>query len=182
MRPYRVISYLNRLLRRPSVVGFKLMYTQLRAHPEILPYAAIRRMRIVHLTRANLIDVIVSENLAKATGTSHSPVGALTATPMVRLDPGTLVKRISRLRANASRARRLISLVTCPTLEVTYEKLLKDGNELSGVLRFLGIHASTIHVESSLAKRGTSTHRDAILNYNEVREALKSTSYMDMLR
>jgi hypothetical protein len=60
--------------------------------------------------------------------------------------------------------------------------LLTDGNEFSGVLRFLGIRTRSVHLESRLAKRGARTHRDAILNYNEVREALESTSYMDMLR
>src|SRR5687768_11132775 len=67
--PY-VFSYLNTLYRPPRTVGFKLMYGQLRKHPEILTYMMIRRLRVVHLIRRNHIDVIVSEEVAKLTGTS----------------------------------------------------------------------------------------------------------------
>jgi hypothetical protein len=83
MRVTRVFSYLNRLYRAPRTVGFKLMYTQLREYPEILAYLAIRRIRVVRLTGRNQLDVIVSDDLARLTGTSHAEAGSKSGIPMV---------------------------------------------------------------------------------------------------
>src|SRR5688572_22652128 len=40
----KVLSYLSALYRAQGTVGFKLMYSQLREHPEILVYLAARRV------------------------------------------------------------------------------------------------------------------------------------------
>jgi hypothetical protein len=182
MRVTRVFSYLNRLYRAPRTIGFKLMYTQLRAYPEILAYLAIRRIRVVHLTRRNQIDVIVSDERARITGTSHAEAGSESGVPMVHLDPATLVARIRRrIRASAV-ARNLIRLSTCPCLEVTYEALLEGEQGFGRIFKFLNIPIPAGKLKSSLAKRGSGSHRDSIANYDEVRQALLVTSFASMLR
>jgi LPS sulfotransferase NodH len=181
-RVIKLFSYLNGLYRAPRTCGFKLMYTQLRAYPEILAYLAIRRVRIVHLTRCNHLDVIVSEELAKLTGISHAQVGTKAVAPMVSLDPATLVERMSRLRRMSAEARRLIRLSMCPCFEVTYEALLNGDQEFLPVLRFLGIAQPTAHLQSSLAKRGARSHRESISNYDQIRQVLHSTPFLSLLR
>jgi hypothetical protein len=178
----RVFSYLNELYRAPRTVGFKLMYAQLRKHPEILAYMAVRRLRVVHLMRRNYIDVIVSEELAKLTGTSHARAGTRTEVPLVYLNPATLVDQIRRLSRRSREARRLIRLSTCAILETTYEELLEGEREFVRILRFLGVSRPATQMQSHLAKRGTRSHRDAIANYAEVEQALNSTPFSRMLR
>jgi LPS sulfotransferase NodH len=158
------------------------MYTQLRRYPEIVVYLAVRRVRIVHLTRRNHIDVIVSEQLARLTGTSHAKAGTAIAIPMVYLDPATLVDRIHTLNKKAAHARRLIRLFTCPVLEAAYEELLEGEQEFLRILDFLGVPRPATQAQSNLAKRGARTHRDAIVNYEEVRQVLNSTPFLSMLR
>jgi hypothetical protein len=158
------------------------MYAQLRKHPEILAYMAVQRIRVVHLMRRNHIDVIVSEELARLTGTSHARAGTRTDVPMVYLNPATLVDRIRRLSRRVGEARRLIRLSTCPILEATYEELLEGERECVRILRFLGISPSGSQVQSNLAKRGARNHREAIANYDEVRQTLSSTPFSIMLR
>jgi LPS sulfotransferase NodH len=181
-RAARVFSYLTELYRGQSTIGFKLMYSQLRRHPEIFAFMAFRRLRVVHLTRRNHIDVIISEELAKVTGASHAQVGKKTDVPMVYLDPTTLVDRIRRRNRKPKQARCLIWLSACPSIEVTYEALLEEKQEFARILDFLGIACPTTQKQSNLVKRGARSHRDAIANYDEVSQVLKSTPFSNMLR
>lgn len=181
-RPLRVYSYLNRLYRTPSAVGFKLMYGQLGQYPEIICYLAFRRVRVVHLTRSNYLDVIVSEELAKLTGVSHAKAGASMGLPMVRLDASTLVDRLRRVGSKARYVRMLMRLSMCPMLEVTYEALVDGQREFERVLGFLELPMPMTQIESDLSKRGARTHQEAIANFDEIRQVLISTPFSAMLR
>jgi LPS sulfotransferase NodH len=158
------------------------MYSQLRKHPEILAYMAVRRVHVVHLIRVNHIDVIVSEELARLTGKSHVEAGTRTDVPLVYLNPETLIDRIQKLSSRPRKVRRMLQLSTCPRVEVTYEALVAGEQELARILRFLGISHPASHVKSSFEKRGTTRHREAIVNYDEVRQALRATPFLNMLR
>jgi LPS sulfotransferase NodH len=178
----RVVSYLNRLYRTPRSVGFKLMYTQLRRYPEILAYCALRRIKIVHLTRLNQIDVIVSDELARVTGASHAQAGREPRSQKVHLSASSITGQIDRLCRKARQADRLIKLSSCPTLEVRYESLLESEIEFARVLDFLDVVKSTEPIRSKLVKRGQRDHCEAIANYEEIRRELASTPYLWMLR
>jgi hypothetical protein len=181
-RPLRVIVYLERLYRRTGTVGFKLMYSQLRQQPEILVYLALRRVRIVHLVRKNHLDVIVSEELARVTGTSHVVAGDKIDTPAVTLDAATLVDRIGALERNVARARRMIRLSACPSIEVCYEALLDGDAELDRIRSFLDIPLKPLRPQSNLIKRGARSHREAITNFNEVTRALSGTPFLSLVK
>jgi hypothetical protein len=177
-----VFSYLNKLYGRAPTVGFKLMYSQFRQYPELFAYVASRRLRIVHLTRLNQIDVVVSEERARETGVSHIRAGSSSGPISVHLDPATLIDRLRRLSKKPGKTRALLKFACCPTLEVTYEALVDDPEEFLRVLDFLGVAGRNPVSKSSLEKRGVRTHREAISNYEEVRRVLASTPFLDMLR
>lgn len=120
-RILRVVSYLNELFRTPHTVGFKLMYAQIRKHSEMFACMAFRRLRKVHLTSGNQIDVIISEVLTRLTGTSPARVGEMAEPPMVYSDPFTSIDRIRQSSKRPGQVRRLIGLSNCPVIEVTYE-------------------------------------------------------------
>lgn len=180
MRVRKVFRYLDALYMSNAKTGFKLMYTQLRSYPEILAYFALRSVRIVHLLRANALDAVVSEELARLTGASHVRADEVRDVPQVVIDTTTLVDRLSSRRNASRKARVLVCLSRCPAIEVTYEKLVAQCGEFARVCEFLGVS----HVEgvaSHLQKRGTGRHRDAIANYEEVRSVLRSSRFADML-
>lgn len=181
-RAQRVFAYLDELYRVPRIVGFKLMYGQLRRYPEVLAFLALRRVRVVHLVRHNHLDVIVSEELAKLTGTSHVAAGSNVDALKVHLDPGTLADRMYRRNRRPRQARCVLRLSTCRCLETSYEALLENEQEFARVINFLGIANPAPKPESSLAKRGGRSHRDAISNYDEVVRALSSTPFSGLLR
>jgi LPS sulfotransferase NodH len=177
-----VFAYLTSLYRVPRTVGFKLMYGQLLRYPEILVFLAFRRVRIVHLVRRNHLDAIISEDLAKLTGASHISADTQLQVPKVHLDTATLADRIRRRNQRPSQARWMMRLSTCPYIEVDYESLVEGESEFARIADFIGIEVSPIRGKSSLAKRGSQSHRDSISNYDEVRDALSSTRYSGMLR
>jgi LPS sulfotransferase NodH len=178
----RIFSYLNELYRAPRTVGFKLMYKQLRNYPEILAYLAVNRVRIVHLIRSNQLDVVVSEELARLTGVSHTQARSLTAVPMVHIDPETIVNRLTKLQEKPKKVRQLIRPFTYPMLEVTYEALLDDGNAFEQVLNYLGVQASQTEAGSILVKRGVLSHRESIANYDEIKHRLSSSPFAHFVR
>jgi hypothetical protein len=177
-----VFSYLDELYERAPTVGFKLMYSQFRQYPELFAYLANRSLRVVHLTRLNQIDVLVSEERARETGVSHIRAGSRSGPISVHLDPATLIERLRRLNKKPGQVRALLKFGCCPTLEVNYEALLEDHGEFLRVLEFVGVASRDPGYGSSLEKRGVSTHREAISNYEEVRRVLASTPFLDMLR
>ena len=177
-----LFSYLDELYRRAATVGFKLMYSQIRQYPELIAYIARRGLRIVHLTRLNQIDVLISEERARETGVSHIQAGSRSGPVSVHLDAATLVERLQRLDRNARQVRTLLKLARCPTVEVHYESLLVEGGEFLRVLKFLEVAARDPGSGSSLEKRGVTSHREAISNYEEIRGLLATTPFRDMLR
>ncbi len=177
-----VWTYLNGLYRRSRTVGFKLMYPQLRQYPELFVYFVSRRVRIVHLTRMNQLDVIISEERARVSGVSHIQAGAKRESASVSLNAATLVDRIRRLNSKPNQARRMLKWGKCQTLEITYEALLADTQEFARILSFLGIEDTSIELQSSLEKRGVLKHQEAVSNFEEVRRVLERTPYGHMLR
>ncbi len=172
-RPFAVFRYLENFYARKTAAGFKLMYSQLREYPEILPWLAWRRLPVVHLIRANHLDVIISERLADATGTSHATVEEGGGKPLrVTLDPGELLPRIRRLEGKQRAMRRLLALLSNPCLETTYEDLCSDPGAFDQVHAFLRIDGALVRGDTRLVKRQRARHEDVIVNYAEVRDAL----------
>ena len=156
------------------------MYTQLRSYPEMLAYFAVRRVRIVHLVRYNVLDVVISEELARITGASHVRAGGIGEAPKVTLDTGTLIDRLNARQRADRAAKLLIGLAACRSVQVSYERLLHETGEFSKLCEFLSV-PRVFMATSQLEKRGTGLHRMAIANYDEVQTTLKSTPYETML-
>lgn len=88
----------------------------------------------------------MSEELAKVTGSSHVQAGMKAETPLVRLDPTTLVDNLLK-RDRQPRAARLLSrLLAFPVLEVTYWELLEGEREFSRFAKFLEIAKPLLEV------------------------------------
>jgi LPS sulfotransferase NodH len=178
LRPRATWRYLSSLYERDRCVGFKLMYTHLRNYPEILPYAMTRNIRIVHLVRSNHLDTVISEQLARLTGDSHTIKDDWRMERAIRLDPGETVDAV-RKRA---RQVRLMSLM-CRTignrsLTVCYEELVQDYTlTMRRVCNFLDIRSSGDFQQTRLKKRQTREKREVIGNYDDIEAALSRHGY-----
>ena len=140
LRPFSVWSYLDELYARPGRVGFKLMYKQLGAFPEILPYFLRRRMRVIHLVRRNHLDVMLSYAVKASLGHAHLMVGqSAPETLKVDLDTGSLVRKMAWLQKQQDIARTMLRLTRLPYIEAAYEDLLGDQSLFHKLADFLAV-------------------------------------------
>ncbi|MDX1474958.1 MAG: hypothetical protein R3309_12365 [Reinekea sp.] len=182
IRPFSVFAYLNELYSLPGIVGFKLMYAQLGQYPEILAYLIRYRIRVVHLVRKNHLDVLISYAVKAQIGRAHLLSGQSTPDDVrVYLDTKYLVKKLAWLNKKQNMARRLLTWLNLPHIEITYEDLLREPAHFGQILNFLSINPQNQKKQASTVKIRKGGHRDVIRNYDEVKEVLTGSHFAALL-
>ena len=184
-KPYWLWHYLGEAYReRPGIdaVGFKLMYSQLsRISRPLMPALWMKRVRIIHLTRENALDVVLSKEAGAARqGRLHAREGDQVEQVRVRLETDDLMRRMTLHERAVAGARVRFKRVGLPYREVVYEDLAADESGFAELFEFLGVEPAP--VTSSLQKLNPSAHEELIENYGEVRDALADTVYAELLR
>lgn len=181
-RPFSVFSYLNDLYNTPGTVGFKLMYTQLRSYPEILAYLIRYRIRVVHLVRRNHLDVVLSYAVKEKIGQAHLLSGDSAPDDIqVSLDTKNLIKQLEWLQKKQNLARKLLRWCRLPHLEISYEDLLRDQSYYGQIWDFLAIKPKKQMSQSPLVRIRKGTHCEVISNYDNVKEVLSNSKFVDLL-
>jgi LPS sulfotransferase NodH len=179
------VSYLDDLYGRPrkeGVVGFKLMYSQLKKNPVLFGYFLAKRVRVLHLTRRNVLDIVVSDALAKARGQSHVVEGDSIRKVAIRLDPQLTRRRIAELERQIALIRFSLRVSPLSQHELVYEQLRAERAGLAQALRFLGLDESQGEfLTSSLKKLGSGAKSEAILNWDELERSLRNTRFAHYL-
>lgn len=175
-----VAAYLDELWTpRPAVgdhaVGFKLMYTQATAYPNLPQLLRERQARVVHLIRANPLRVLVSRETAVQRNLFHAAENAELHQPRLRLSTERLVERLGEIETEATLGRRLSSMIADRPLEIEYDELAADRGTFDRVLAYLGLPAAELHAGTRQLLHGSVT--DVIDNYAEVSAALSRTRF-----
>lgn len=182
LRPVSVFSYLNALYASDRWVGFKLMYSDVKAYPEVLPYLLARRMRVVHLVRRNHLDVLISFAVKRDIGKAH--ILAAEDRPQalsIELDTTSLLGDLERLQRKHGVARRLLELGRFKHLEIAYEDLVRDPSTFRELLRFLDIPSTDDVAGSNIVRTRQGTQSDVLSNYDDVRRTLAGSKFADLL-
>lgn len=183
VRPYFCFSYLNKIYtphrEKIRIVGFKLMYDQLKKHPEILAFILMNKVLIIHLIRNNFLDVIVSHEAKKKRGIPHSK--GKVNNVKVNLNIFELQKKLDWQNIKVQSAKRILSCLPVPYLEVTYEDLISGTESFDTILKILGVDPGEQELQTSLKKLNKGTHREIIENYEEVSKLLDGTKYARLL-
>jgi LPS sulfotransferase NodH len=182
VRPFSLYRYLDELYNVPGAVGFKLMYSQVKSYPEVIPYLMRKRIRAVHLVRRNHLDVLISFQLKRSIGKAHilSP-GDRPKDLSIDLDTTTLVKDLEKLQFRHNLGRRLLRMSRLPHLEVAYEDLVREQARFDEVLAFLGLPVGQALPESAILKTRTGGQNQVVRNYDEVRSVLRSSEFAGLL-
>jgi LPS sulfotransferase NodH len=182
LRPFSCLRYLNYIYaykQSINAIGFKLMYHQLWHCPEILVYLLLKKAKVVHLIRSNILDVIISKEASLIRGSFHSINNV--SQVQVKLNTSNLLKRLRWLDTKIKLAKRIFSCSGVPYIEVEYEKLKSNPSSFNDILNFLGIEPGKQKLETPLRKLSKGSHMEIIANYEEVKKALKNTKYYDLL-
>lgn len=182
LRPFSVFRYLDALYGAPGSVGFKLMYSQVRDYPEIVPYLMRKRIRVVHLVRRNHLDVLISFAIKREIGKAHLLAQEDRPEDLhVDLDTGSLVKDLRRLQFKHDVGRKLLRTCRLRHIEVAYEDLVADQRHFERVLEFLRVPAEQELPESNIFKTRIGRQADVIRNYDDVRAALRGSQFAALL-
>ena len=184
-RAYLLWRYLGRVYApQPGIdaAGFKLMYSQLRVSRPLLPFLVFKRVRVIHLIRRNVLDIVLSKEAGRARqGLLHARSGQAVETVRVHVRTDNLLERMATHEREVESARARFRRIGLPYEEAVYEELVRDEEGgFSSLLRFLGVEPQS--VSSSLQKVNPSAHEELIENYGEVRDALEGTRFAPQLR
>ncbi len=157
----------------------KLMYDQLWRNPSVWLYMMRYRVRIIHLVRTNLLDIIVSVEAVKARKQPHALEGHAVETSAVTLDSATLTSTLKTLEFRLKVARWLLTRLPINHFEVSYEHLMANPSLVHDIFTFLDVdmQPASPRRQSRFRKLNTSSKRDLIANYTEVDRVLKGTRF-----
>jgi LPS sulfotransferase NodH len=192
VRIARQAAYLVRVYAsRPGArAGFKLTYVQSAANPALLPLFSLRRVRAVHLVRANQLAAVISWRIARESGIYHARREATqrgrlqqtVASELVLVDAEHLLSELERRELAVARMRRRLERLRLPRLEIAYEELVGHTDAtLARVLRFLGFEPDVDLLQSELRRAHTGPPLDQLVNPDEVRATLAGTRFEWML-
>jgi LPS sulfotransferase NodH len=181
-RPFSVYRYLRAVYGAPGSVGFKLMYSQVRDFPEIVPYLMRERLRVVHLVRRNHLDVLISFAIKREIGKAHLLAQEDRPRDMqIDIDTRSLLKDLRRLQFKHDVGRRVLKACRLPHVEVAYEDLVADQRHFERVLEFLRVPAEQGLPESNIFKTRVGRQADVIRNYDDVRRILLNSRFAPLL-
>jgi len=176
-------SYLNELYAPREglqAIGCKLMYSHVKETPAVSAYIRMKRVRVIHLVRTNLLDIVISDDTARARGHFHS-TGPAPDQVTVSLDPAAVLTRLAALDRQVRVVRRALALTRTPTIEVAYEELVAAPHTFGEVLRFLEVDDASRDLTSKLQKLNRLTKEQIIDNYGAIDSALRPTRFAGFL-
>lgn len=182
LRPFSVYKYLDAFYDCEAITGFKLMYSQLKLFPEILPYVIKRKLRVVHLVRRNHLDVLVSFAIKRQIDRAH--VLETEDRPQdIRVDIAldSLVRSVRRLQFKHDAARTLLRTSRVHHIEIAYEDLVARSDRFHDVCRFLEIPVTVELPRSNIVKTRLGSQREVITNYDAVRRTLERSRFAYLL-
>ncbi len=180
---FRYLDYIYEPRRDLRSIGFKLMYDRLLRYPEILAYLHARSVRVLHMIRANVLDLFLSRQALPRRSVAHVWSPADLETVRVPVDTRRLLDQLARLRRDQNIARRVLGALRLQVYEFSYEAALADDSVLSEALSFVGVHQLTgVDLSPAMLKLAPLSHRESISNFEEVERTLARTRFAGLLR
>jgi LPS sulfotransferase NodH len=179
---WKTASFPDRRVKRGiKAVGFKVKLREIADPPGLRDLIEQHRIKIIHMTRDNLIKQVISSiraiDLYKATGKYNL------RRKDESLRPGPSVIPLDRFREtlkwleeSVDSLREFVATLTVPVHETAYEDLQNDIDAtVRSALEFLKIPHVT--VKPRLIKLTDDKLDQAVVNYEEIKDYLARTKY-----
>ncbi|WP_366524933.1 sulfotransferase [Acaryochloris sp. IP29b_bin.137] len=184
-RPQIIFQYLDQLHSYQGshqTLGFKLMYNQLLPRPEILIDLINNEYKIIHLVRANYLDILISKASLQQNNAVHFKGSHQSNASEISLNSSQLLRDLRVREAIATLIRNILHLLPNRVIEISYESICSDKNSvMDGVIDFLGVPRLDITYNSEFQKVNLGVHRQKISNYEEVLQVLKGSKFKSLL-
>lgn len=180
---FEFLDYLFAPRHDRAAVGFKLMYRSAAPYPELLAYFRRRAVRVLHLIRANLLDVALSQASLAFRNSAHAWSPAERDEIRVPVDTGDLLHTLRSFERDRALARVLLRSARVRVHEIAYEDLLVSDGYLHEALEFLKVPTpSAYSLSARMLKLAPASHRAGIANYDAVDACLRGTRFHRFLR
>jgi LPS sulfotransferase NodH len=170
-------------------VGAKFLYYQLEAaYADKFDVPALKQvqdfvltntdLKIIHLTRRNLLRTVISMLVAAKTGVyvAHDQK-ELPKNASIEIDTADCIQRMKRIQEYEQQVREWFSKHSVH--EMVYENLADQQDiETDQVLKFLGV--DTMPLQGRLVRQSKSL-KDSVANYDELVTALSGTEFASFL-
>jgi LPS sulfotransferase NodH len=156
-----------------AAFGFKLPRSSIRAHPNAVALLDNPEVRVIRLTRENLLAQHVSAILAFLTGVwkqggQEESYGEVAH----HVDPAGCKRALVKLEVQEQEMDRLAE--GHPTMRLTYEELIA-GSRMDEAQRFLGVEPRRL--SSDHRKLRTRSMHETIENWDELSAELRGTRF-----
>jgi len=165
-RIYSVQSQLNL-----QAVGFSFLYHHMKQFPKFYDYLEDNNIKVIHLTRHNMLDVILSLKLVRAHGDIW---GGFIYTKPVKLSYKYLLRRFAGLEKSIENARQMIKEKGVDFIETHYDELKKKETHRK-LMDF--IEVDQFELVPNTMKQRIKSQSEMIINYNELKNKFRTTKY-----
>ena len=161
-----------------SAIGFKLMLSQLKKFPKLKELLVERNIKVIHVTRENILKTLISRKLVRVRKVFHSKVEL---PPLkVKLNTRKLIKRLEKIQHDNQEWKNIFS--KNPYVNVSYESFTNNKTkELENLFTFLDVNPDYT-LTSDFKKINPNSVKDIIINYDEVCSCLKGTEYENLIQ
>jgi LPS sulfotransferase NodH len=164
-------------------IAFKVMYDQVRRNPAILITAIARGYTIVHLTRQNLLDIVTSRLLARATRVYHS--ASQIEQPQIIADADTVMAMLKRIDWQMRIATTLLKILPIAKTSISYESIVDQPEiEVRRLLNAAGIREAEPALRpasGNWVKTNTRTPDQIFVHYAGIASAISQSRFSWML-
>ncbi len=188
LRSSVVNAYLDQLLacddQSIAAIGFKIMYDQLGLvpyrYPSVFHYAKRKGLKIIHVVRANVFRIVISQTLARHRKQFHLTDDDKPSLDPITVDPRWLLRRIEKISRQQETWRQKIA--NSDHMEIRYEDFVaRKESSVGSLLRYLGVPSTDFRF-SGLKKISPHEMDETISNFDEVRKALEQSPFARMLK
>ncbi len=163
-----------------QMVGFKIMYAQLKPLPSLMRRFKEDGYWVIHLIRRNHLKQFVSISRLHADKISCSVSQPDKRTP-IYVNPGKLMAFCHKINKEVTRHRETLSTHVHRYKEVFYEDFFSDMDaHRNMILDFLELHNSPLG-KTGLKKMSSGDITKEIENYEEIIELLNGSPYASFL-
>ena len=156
-----------------TAFGFKLPRSSIQAHPDAVKLLDDSELRVIRLTRENLLAQHVSGVLAFRSGVWKQAGGGESYGGLIhRVDPPRCRRALANLEARETEMDRLAD--GHPTMRLTYEELIA-GSRMEEAQVFCGVKPRRL--SSDHRKLRTRSLHETIENWDELSAELRGTRF-----
>lgn len=161
-----------------NAVGFKMMYQHILYMPGIMRYLEKNQVKIILLTRKNILRNVLSDMKARESGVYHNETGSdQHASKKLHVDLRLLSAKMKETEKWANKLESIAAGKNC--LKIDYADFVNWEEMTGNIFDFLGVHHA--HIPPATERLNSPVLENMIDNFEEVKNWATKNGYAEMI-